>query len=63
MRKIIGNIKSVFNIDYKNKIIVFILCNKYNQPIIKPINPAKNVRIIASIIICETIFNAESWKI
>jgi len=38
MRKIIGNIKSVFNIDYKNKIIVFILCNKYNQPIIKPIN-------------------------
>ena len=38
MRKIIGNIKSVFNIDYENKTIVFILCNKYNQPIIKPIN-------------------------
>jgi len=38
MRKIIGNISKVFNIDYVNKSITFILCNKFNQPILKSIN-------------------------
>jgi len=33
MRKVIGNIKSVFNVEYVNKQIVFTLCNKYNQPL------------------------------
>lgn len=37
MRKVIGNIKSAFNIDYKSKNITFTLCNKFNQAILKPI--------------------------
>ncbi len=45
MRTIIGNIKTVFNVEYANKQIVFILCNKYNQPILKPINTLLPLKI------------------